>query len=265
MTRGRAVDKDGTSRVAPRGCTPWHDRDVDAASPTLEERFERWADALGEPRPPARHGLAGAATRIVPAALRPRLRRTVTAAQRPRALRRAAQLGGRRPLRLHLGCGSLYKDGWVNVDLAGTRVDLPWDLARPLPFAAGTVDAIFHEHLLEHLTYAQGLELNRRCRALLRPGGVLRIGVPDAGAALRAYLDPDPGHPQRWPTELARIAALAYDHGHRALYDAETLELSCRAAGFADAAAREFGAGELRPSPDSDERRGHTLYVEAIA
>jgi len=130
------------------------------------------------------------------------------------------------PLRLHLGCGSAYKEGWVNIDLAGTRVDLPWDLRRPLPFASGSIDAIFHEHLLEHLTYAQGLELHQRCRLLLRPGGVLRIGVPDAGAALRSYAAPEPPgswQSERWPTPLARIASLTYDHGHRAIYDAETL------------------------------------------
>lgn len=260
-----AVDKDAPSRLAPRGCTPWHDRDVDAASPTPEERFERWAEALGEPRPPRRDGVAGAIAAVVPAALRPRVRRAATAAQRPLARRRAAALTGRRPLRLHLGCGSLYKEGWVNVDLAGTRVDLPWDLSRPLPFAAGSVDAIFHEHLLEHLAYSQGLELNRRCRALLRPGGVLRVGVPDAGAALRAYVESPASEPERWPTALARVSALAYDSGHRAIYDAETLALSCRAAGFVRAGAREFGAGDLQPSPDSAERRGYTLYVEAVA
>lgn len=238
---------------------------MDAGSPSLEERFERWAQAVGAPRPPRRDGPAGAATRAVPGALRPGLRRAATVARLPLARRRAAALAASRPLRLHLGCGSLYKEGWVNVDLAGTRVDLAWDLSRPLPFAPGSVDAIFHEHLLEHLTYARGLELNRRCRALLRPGGVLRIGVPDAGAALHAYAAPDPGVPERWPTALARVAALAYDSGHRAVYDAETLALSCRAAGFARAAACDFGAGELQPSPDSVERRGYTLYVEAVA
>jgi predicted SAM-dependent methyltransferase len=236
---------------------------VHAAPAHDPTELEAWAESLGSPSPPARVGPRGRLAAAVPVAARPALRRAATALQRPRAQRRAARLAAGRALRLHLGCGPVYKRDWVNVDLAGTRVDLAWDLRRPLPFAAGAVDAIFHEHLLEHLSYSDGLALHRRCRALLRPGGVLRIGVPDAGAALRAYADGADAHP--WPTPLARIAALAYDHGHRALYDAQTLALGCRAAGFASAAARPAGESALDPCPDTESRRDHTLYVEAIA
>ena len=208
--------------------------------------------------------------RLVAPRLRPRLRLAATRALRPLARRRGAKLQARSagPLRLHLGCGATYKEGWVNVDLAGTRVDLPWDLARPLPFAPQSIDAIFHEHLLEHLTYAQGVELHRRCRELLRPGGVLRIGVPDAGAALGSYATAESTgewQSDRWPTPLTRIASLTYDSGHRAIYDAETLELSCLAAGFARAERRETGVGDMQPNVDSPSRRDFTLYVEAIA
>jgi predicted SAM-dependent methyltransferase len=230
------------------------------------DHFLAWAATLGEPHPPEHSGVKRLAARTVPPRLRPRLRHTATRALRPLSTRRAARLaraGG--PLRLHLGCGSIYKDGWVNIDLAGTRADLPWDLALPLPLPPRSVDAIFHEHLLEHLTYAQGVELHRRCLELLRPGGVLRIGVPDAGTALQSYALADSGDPGQWPTAMARVASLTYDSGHRAIYDAETLELSCVAAGFTRAEQREFGEGDLQPNADSEERRGYTLYVEATA
>jgi predicted SAM-dependent methyltransferase len=238
---------------------------VDVPTHSRADSFLAWAATLGAPHPPERSGLKGLAARAVPPSLRPRLRQLATTALRPSSRRRAARLARETPLRLHLGCGSIYKDGWVNVDLAGTRVDLPWDLARPLPFAAQSVDAIFHEHLLEHLTYAQGVELHRRCLQLLRPGGLLRIGVPDAGAALQSYALNDSGPDGRWPTAMARVASLTYDSGHRAIYDAETLELSCLAAGFTRAAQHSFGAGDLQPNADSPERQGYTLYVEAIA
>jgi predicted SAM-dependent methyltransferase len=229
------------------------------------DRFLVWAAGLGQPHPPQRSGVKGFAAGVVPPSLRPRLRQAATRAMRPLARRRAARLAKRVPLRLHVGCGTLYKDGWVNVDLAGTKVDFPWDLAEPLPFAPRSVDAIFHEHLLEHLTYTQGIELHRRCLGLLKPGGVLRIGVPDGGAALQAYAMATPGDGGQWPTAMARVASLTYDSGHRSIYDAETLELSCMAAGFVKAECREFGEGDLRPNADSVERRGYTLYVEATA
>jgi predicted SAM-dependent methyltransferase len=238
---------------------------VEAHSHLRADRFLAWAAALGAPHPPERSGLRGVAARAVPPRLRPRLRHAATTALRPLSRSRAARLAERSPLLLHIGCGTIYKDGWVNVDLAGTRVDLPWDLADPLPFPPGSVDAIFHEHLLEHLTYAQGVELHRRCLQLLRPGGVLRIGVPDAGAALQAYAMGDHGEAGHWPTAMARVASLTYDSGHQSIYDAETLELSCMAAGFIRAAQRDFGEGELQPNADSAERGGYTLYVEAVA
>jgi predicted SAM-dependent methyltransferase len=229
------------------------------------DRFLVWAAGLGQPHPPERSGLKGAAVGLVPPSLRPRVRGAATRALRPLSRRRATRLARRSPLRLHVGCGTLYKDGWVNVDLAGTRVDLPWNLAEPLPFPPRSVDAIFHEHLLEHLTYAQGVELHRRCLSLLKPGGVLRIGVPDGGAALQAYAMAPTADAGRWPTPMARVASLTYDSGHRSIYDAETLELSCMAAGFVKAECREFGEGDLQPNADSVERRGYTLYVEATA
>jgi predicted SAM-dependent methyltransferase len=238
---------------------------VEAPTHCRADRFLAWAATLGDPRPPERHGLKGLAARIVPPRLRPRLRHAATAALRPLSRRRAARLASAGSVRLHIGCGSIYKEGWVNVDLAGTRVDLPWNLAEPLPFPPRSVDAIFHEHLLEHLTYAEGVELHRRCLELLRPGGVLRIGVPDAGAALQGYAMAPHGDAGQWPTPMTRVASLTYDSGHRAIYDAETLELSCMAAGFVQAAQCEFGEGQLQPNADSVERRGYTLYVEAIA
>jgi predicted SAM-dependent methyltransferase len=238
---------------------------VEAPTHCRADRFLAWASALGQPHPPERKGLKGLAANAVPPRLRPRLRQGATTALRPLSRQRAARLASRTPLLLHIGCGTLYKDGWVNVDLAGTKVDLPWDLAQPLPFPPRSVDAIFHEHLLEHLTYIQGIELHRRCLELLRPGGILRVGVPDAGAVLQAYAMASPGDASQWPTAMARVASLTYDSGHRSIYDAETLELSCMAAGFVSAAECQFGEGELKPNGDSPERRGHTLYVEARA
>jgi SAM-dependent methyltransferase len=193
----------------------------------------------------------------------PRL--AATRALRSRERRRLAELP--RPLRLHLGSGNEHKDGWVNVDLAGYPVEAAWNLARPLPLQDGSVEAIFHEHLLEHLTLEEGLAFCRECHRLLRPGGVLRIGVPDAGAAARSYAE-DPGafleeaRPGR-PTAMLALQELFYYPGHRTMYDFQTLALLLRAAGFDRPEQRAFGETALEPPPDSPHRRAETLYVEA--
>jgi SAM-dependent methyltransferase len=185
----------------------------------------------------------------------------------PWARRRAASLCTRSPLRLHLGSGRFPKAGWVNIDLVGVPVEVPWDLTEGIPFPTGCADAVFHEHLLEHLSLAEGYRLLRECARVLRPSGVLRLGVPDVGAYLRAYADSGefihrlrPGR----PTALLAVQEVFYRHGHRSAYDWETLALVCRAAGFACVERRPFGQSRVVPAPDSPHRRAETLYVEAV-
>jgi SAM-dependent methyltransferase len=211
----------------------------------------------------------GAAKRIAkrvfssPLRMGPRL--VATQVLRGTAQRRFAELP--RPLRLHLGSGNEHKDGWVNVDLAGYPVEVAWNLAWPLPVADGSVAAIFHEHLLEHLTIPQALVLCRECHRVLQPSGVLRVGVPDAGAAVLSYAGDREGFLERVrpgrPTAMLALQELFYYPGHHTMYDFETLALLLRACGFAEPERRSFGETELEPPPDSPHRRDETLYVEA--
>jgi hypothetical protein len=62
------------------------------------------------------------------------------------------------------------------------------DVTGPLPFADCTFEAIYHSHLLEHLRRELALPFLRECHRVLRPGGVLRIAVPDLEAIVRLYL-----------------------------------------------------------------------------
>lgn len=201
-------------------------------------------------------------------ALRYRLQHDYTSAIRSRERRRAAVLADRSPLRLHLGCGPYPKPGWVNIDLSGHPVDLRWNLERPLPFKPGSVDAIFHEHLLEHLPLSTGLEFLRANYRLLRPGGVLRVVVPDAGAYLESYGSGGDGLLRELrsdrPTKMLAINELFYMYTHVAMFDAETLTLFLRAAGFDHVERMDFGESRLDPCPDSEHRRPESLYLEAV-
>ncbi len=210
----------------------------------------------GYPPLPPLSRVAGA---LVPEAVAPTLRRMLTDLLRPWARRRAARLRHRSPLLLHLGSGRFPKAGWVNIDLVGVPVDLPWNLAGGIPFPTGCADAVFHEHLLEHLSVAEGYRLLRECGRVLKPGGVLRLGVPDAGAYLRSYAglsDCIPRLRPGRPTALLAVQEVFYAHGHRSAYDLETLHLLCRAAGFVRVEQRPFGQSRLGPAPDSPHRRG---------
>jgi predicted SAM-dependent methyltransferase len=209
------------------------------------------------------------AKRVLPARWHYPLREAATDALMLRERRRARALAGDGPPRLQLGSGRRRKPGWINVDLAfGAPVDLAWRLPRRLPFASGSVDAIFHEHLLEHLPLESAVSLLDECHRLLRPGGILRVGVPDAGAYLEAYAQVDKKlletlRPNR-PTRLLAVQEVFYLPGHRTMYDLQTLTLVLAASGFTESEPRSFGDSRLRPAPDSEARRFETLYVEAI-
>ena len=206
--------------------------------------------------------------RLVPSRARFRARLLATNLMTSIERRRASELQERKPLLIHPGCQNVRKEGWVNVDLAGYPVELRWNLLRPLPFADGTVDGVFHEHLLEHFSLSDGLALAQDWHRVLKPGGILRIGVPDAGAYVSAYSEPDATtlsalRPEA-ATKLLAISALFYWPHHLTMYDSETLQLLVRAAGFEQVERRDFGDTGLEPSPDSPHRRAETLYVEAV-
>lgn len=198
------------------------------------------------------------------------LKSHLTSAIVPLEQRRARRLVRSGPLRLHLGCADNYLAGWVNIDMArpGRKLDLRWDLRRPVPFPTASIEAIFTEHLLEHLTVPQALTVLKDCRRSLRCGGILRIGVPDLARYIQSYQGSDPlleeVRPGR-PTAALAFCEVFYRHGHQSMYDFQTLERLCLEAGFAQVDRSAFGAGRLQPSPDSPARRPETLYVEAVA
>lgn len=84
-------------------------------------------------------------------------------------------------MRVNLGSGRDYREGWVNVDnlseCPGTKIDKNHDLDRfPYPFKSDSVDEIYCNHVLEHIKEPDKA-LREMCR-IVKPGGVLRLNVP---------------------------------------------------------------------------------------
>jgi predicted SAM-dependent methyltransferase len=181
--------------------------------------------------------------------------------------RRARAIAARRTdLRLHLGSGANRLPGWVNIDLLGMGSDLAWDLRRRLPFADGSAQAAFLEHVIEHFTLADALAVLEDCHRVLAPGGTIRVGVPDLGRYIHSYAGDrkliEQTRPSR-PTPLLAVAEVTQFHGHRSAYDAETLALLLKEVGFIDVDVQGFGESKaLDPVPDLEERRLETVYAE---
>lgn len=88
-------------------------------------------------------------------------------------------------IKLHLGCGQRYLEGYVNVDypsnkhnIAKIKVDKEIDITT-LSYPNFSVDEIRSHHVFEHFDRATALGLLCRWRNWLKPGGVLRIETPD--------------------------------------------------------------------------------------
>jgi predicted SAM-dependent methyltransferase len=248
----------------------------EARSGAGRDKFETYArqleasnwspsSVIGGPLPPLT-GRVKIEHMLVPKPLRYRAKTTATAAVRPLGRRRAAALlASDDHLRLHLGCGGNQIEGWVNIDLVSTAADLPWDLRHPLPFPADSVAAVFHEHLLEHLPFPAAAAFLRECYRVLRPGGVLRVAVPDFGRFARDYAGDQcllgsvrPGR----PTALLALVELTFCYDHESAWDDETLVALLQEVGFQKVKAREFGDSALSPAPDHVWRKDESLYVE---
>ncbi len=82
------------------------------------------------------------------------------------------------------------------------------DLRRPLPVADGSVDAVYHSHVLEHLDRDRVAPFLAEVRRVLRVGGVHRVVVPDLEVRCRRYLahlDSCAGHPEMAPGHDAYV------------------------------------------------------------
>ena len=97
-------------------------------------------------------------------------------------------LKGNADLQLHLGCGEVRLSGWINIDLLEPDVDAQLDLREDWPFLDESVSRIYSEHTLEHFEYPGEVRhfLSESLR-VLKPGGVIEVGVPDTEWPLRAY------------------------------------------------------------------------------
>jgi len=115
--------------------------------------------------------------------------------------------------RLHLGCGVKHIPGFFHVDaLDYPHVDHVGPVDR-LPFVADeSVELIYACHLLEHFGRKEYLGVLAEWRRVLRPGGVLRLAVPDFEACARLYVE------GRLPQGLPLITGLLMG-GQRDQYD----------------------------------------------
>jgi predicted SAM-dependent methyltransferase len=90
---------------------------------------------------------------------------------------------------LNVGCGLHFHPDWVNVDVAPASGEvIAADVRKGLPFADEVFDAVYCSHVLEHLPRQEAANLLWHMHRVLRPGGAIRVVVPDLETLAREYL-----------------------------------------------------------------------------
>jgi predicted SAM-dependent methyltransferase len=91
---------------------------------------------------------------------------------------------------LNLGCGDRYHPDWVNVDFHSSNpAVLAHDLKDKLPFEEDFFDVVYHSHVQEHLPKIYVPMFFHECFRILKPGGIIRLVIPDLEQIARIYLE----------------------------------------------------------------------------
>lgn len=185
--------------------------------------------------------------------------------------------------RLNLGSGTNVGIGWINldcnydtgdrvVDEDGTRFIGANFYGDDLPFAGASVDGIVMNHSLQCLTHDQILPCLRECRRVLKPGGALRILVPDILAAFSAYdcrHDHWPGFDaitEDWDRHRKFAHYLTWGGSNRSCFTRDSLMDWLIDAGFTQVHGGSRPEDQVTIGPewmlDLDSRMGESIVVE---
>lgn len=174
---------------------------------------------------------------------------------------------------LNVGCGTDYKEEWINIDNNSDnnikKLDLNWDLRCRLPFPNNSVDFIYNEHFLEHLTAKQGIRALKDFKRILKEGGILRIATPDLKVCVDNYCD-DNWRNNHYLEKFKGIKTKAellnisfHNWGHRYLYDQEELRRRLTESGFREIKFCDFKKSEITELNNLETRDTLSLIAEA--
>jgi predicted SAM-dependent methyltransferase len=204
------------------------------------------------------------------------LRNALRATQRRRQIER--YLASHDVRKLQLGAGDHPREGWLNTDLHDYgRGNVYLDVRRRFPLPDASFDFVFSEHMLEHLTYAEGQRCLRECFRVLRPGGRIRIATPSLERLAQLYTA-EPSEVQRryvrWVVETlepetnAPLPGVVVNNffrswGHRFIYDPQTLRHALGDAGFVDVEEHPVGELEQHLAEEPEFNAYETFVLEA--
>lgn len=172
--------------------------------------------------------------------------------------------------KLNLGSGDVLLKGFINIDLH-PKADVRQDLRQPLPYAENTIDYIYSEHFIEHLTYDEARRLMNECYRVLKPCGVIRIATPDLDHLIDKYQNG--WQYQKWlehpDYKFITSAGMMINYavrawGHKYIWNAADLYTILKQAGFSSAEDRILNESWYQELRNLEIREDSTLIMEAM-
>lgn len=198
---------------------------------------------------------------------------------------------------LNLGCGLSIAPGWINIDnspnarlskyplirrtlrklgvLSEHHYAVNWpksieiyDLKKRLPYSDSTIDYAYTSHFLEHLALNDAERLIGEVFRVLKPGGIIRVVVPDLALGARQYLealqsDPQDGKAAPEFLNWLQLSRPGLRDPHLWMYDAPSLTAMLGRAGFANVVVCEYRKGRMPDCDVLDNRPEDSLHLEA--
>lgn len=146
--------------------------------------------------------------------------------------------------KIQFGAGTLHIQGWENLNDA-----TDCDITKPLPYADGSIDAVFSEMCVEHVLPREAWGFLDELYRILKPGGLIRIVIPDFVRSWRLK-DPDwlrvnQGVTNNDGTLKDQMKSIIVCHGHQGLWTAELLQAVMESIGFRHVMIQEAGHSGL--------------------
>lgn len=174
--------------------------------------------------------------------------------------------------RLNWGCGDWTIDGWINADIKkGDGVDIVGDIRKGLPLDSDSIDYAVSIHSLPEIPFTELVRTLTELRRVLKPGGILRLALPDLDKGIEAYHRRDSSY-FKVPDEDAKtvgakfVTQMVWYGYSRSLFTHEFIEEKLLEAGFAGVQHCTFKQ-TASPHPEIvvlDNREQESLFVEAV-
>jgi len=200
-------------------------------------------------------------------------------------------------VKINLGCGLRVVSGWLNIDGSLNALIASWpnwmhrlvyrfsgshnyysldeycgilenheflyhDLAISLPLHDNSVDFFYSSHFFEHLFKDDAVALLKSCASALKPGGSIRISVPDLAYAISLY---GSGRKKEMLDDYFFVEGKgSYLARHKYMYDFELIKEVLEQAGFSNVTRCEYQRGETPDIKVLDVYPDVSLFVEAV-